>query len=268
MHPELTATTVRSPSRAPDRLLRQFVQAYWLRPENAFWMALRSRTLSACEWAHPLLDLSCGDGVFMFLHRGGSFDPDFDVFSGVGSLDRGRDEHADIFDRVTDDYRPGVRSLPRDTLDVGTDLKPTLLAKAGRLNFYRRLVEHDNEQPLPFGDASFRTVYCNAAYWVNGIDRFLREIARVTQPAGRVVLQIKLDGMRRYTLERHRHALGDRFMDIIGRGRLACWPTLTNRATWERRFAQAGFTIDDATPFITETHARIWVMTTTLSWEG
>ena len=55
-------------------LLRRFVQAYWLRPENALWMTLRSTTLSAHALERPSLDVSCGDGVFSFLHAGGAFD--------------------------------------------------------------------------------------------------------------------------------------------------------------------------------------------------
>ena len=34
---------------SPARRLRRFLQAYWLRPENALWMALRSEVLSPYE---------------------------------------------------------------------------------------------------------------------------------------------------------------------------------------------------------------------------
>jgi hypothetical protein len=52
--------------------------------------------------------------------------------------------------------------------------------------------------------------------------------------------------------------LGDRFLDLIGRGRLDCWPALADRATWEKRFAAAGLRVESAEPFITRTHAHIW----------
>ncbi|MCH7840467.1 MAG: methyltransferase domain-containing protein [Planctomycetes bacterium] len=243
---------------SPAKQLRRFLQAYWLRPENALWMALRSEVLSPYEPQHPSIDLACGDGVFSFLHCGGEFDPAFDVFTCVDRLDRVRDEHSDIFDCDGDQYRPAIQCHPPDTLDVGTDLKTNLLTKARRLDLYDRLVRHDNNQALPFEADSFQTVYCNAAYWVENIDGFLTEIGRITRPGGRIILQVKLDSMARYTLEAHRHLLGDRFLDIIGRGRIETWPTLADRRTWERRFISAGLDVQIATPFVTRTHAHLW----------
>jgi hypothetical protein len=73
-----------------------------------------------------------------------------------------------------------------------------------------------------------------------------------------VILQVKLDSMRRYTLANHEAALGRRFLDIIGRGRAETWPTVADRATWESRFARAGLSVEVATPFVTRTHAHIW----------
>ncbi len=239
-------------------LLRSFLNAYWLRPENALWMYLRSMALRTVSLDRPCADISCGDGVFTFLHLGGRFAPAFDVFMAVDGLDRVRDEHADMFDCDAPSYRPEIVSPPVHRVDVGLDLKPNLLAKAGQLGLYDRLVEADNNRPLPVADQAFATIYCNAAYWVEDIDGFLSELRRVVRKNGSVVLQVKLDSMRSYTLEAFRGALGNRFLDIIGRGRVECWPTLANRNTWESRFSRAGLRIVEATPFVTRTHAHLW----------
>ena len=60
-----------------DRLdrLNRFTHAYWLRPENAYWMTLRSLALKQRPFSSPSADVSCGDGVFSFLHAGGELDP-------------------------------------------------------------------------------------------------------------------------------------------------------------------------------------------------
>lgn len=239
-------------------LLRRFVEMYWLRPENALWMTLRSDTLRRVELAHPSIDMSCGDGVFSFLHMGGRFDPAFDVFTSVDHLDRVRSQHADMFDTAGPEYRPRIIARPTEPFDVGTDCKAAMLAKAKALDFYLRLVEQDNNCPLRFETGSFATAYCNAAYWVRDIDRFLAELARIVQPSGRVVLQVKLDSMRRYTLSRFQSVLGHQFVDLIDRGRMDCWPSLTDRATWEARFARAGMSIVSVTPFVTRTHSHLW----------
>jgi SAM-dependent methyltransferase len=221
-------------------------------------MTLRSEALSAEPLESPSIDLGCGDGVFSFLHGSGVLDPSFDVFTATAHLADVRDEHADMFDCAGDQYNPGILVPPAATFDVGLDLKPALLGKAKRLGGYGRLIEHDCNQPLPLEGGSFQTAYCNGGYWITRIDLFLSELRRITRPGGRVILQVKLDSMRRYTLEAFRPALGGRVLDLLDRGRADCWPTLTDRATWEQRFRAAGLKVDDATPFVTRTHAHIW----------
>ena len=261
-----------SESGGRGKLLRRFLQAYWLRPENAFWMTLRSEVLRPYQLEGPSADLSCGDGVFSFIHAGGVLDPAFDVFAAVGNLDGTVSrqlsmgsrqpsvggKHADMFDYVSDDYQPAIRSPVDERIDVGTDVKRTQLAKAKRLNLYHRLIRHDNNASLPFDNHTFQTIYCNAAYWVENIDGFLTELGRIIRPGGRVILQVKLDSLRRYTLNAHRNVLGDRFLDIIGRGRIESWPSLASRSVWESRFKAAGLAIENATPFGTRIHAHIW----------
>lgn len=250
-----TKIDTNSPCDQQSRL-RRFLEAYWLRPENALWMTLRSMVLGECEMRPCAIDLGCGDGIFSFLHCGGVLDPCFDVFGSTRAP--GSDLTADMFDHVSEAYRPAIVSRPTRVIDVGVDIKGTMLAKAGCLEFYTRLVEHDNNHPLPFDDDSFETVYCNTAYWVADIDRFLLELGRIARPRGTVILQVKLDSMRRYTLEAYRNVLGDRFLTQLGRGRIECWPTVADRATWESRFSAAGLTIREATPFVTRTHAHVW----------
>jgi SAM-dependent methyltransferase len=232
--------------------------AYWLRPENALWMALRSWALDQVELKGPCADISCGDGVFTFLHCGGEFDFAFDVFGSAGHLDRVRHEHADMFDCEAAHYAPRIQAPARRQIEVGTDLKENLLHKAAALGIYKTLTLHDNNKRLPLPDASLRTIYCNSAYWVANIDGFLSDLRRVLRPDGKLVVHVKLAAMRDYTLERHAAKLGRPFLELIGRGRLDCWPTLADRQTWEARFARAGLTIHNATPFVTRTHAHIW----------
>lgn len=256
-------STLNAPAPLPIALstqtdrLRRFLQAYWLRPENALWMTLRSLTLDRVALRAPCLDLCCGDGIFTFLHTGGVLDPDFDVFGGVNQ-EPAVPPTADMFNHCPADYRPIIERPANYCIDLGCDWKTALLAKAERLSLYRHLVRHDNNQPLPFADSTIQTIYCNAAYWIEKVDGFLGELRRVVVEGGAIILQVKLDSLRRYTLDRFRSLLGDRLLSILDRGRLDCWPTLADRATWERRFRQAGLHIVEATPFITRTHAHLW----------
>ncbi|NOX57430.1 MAG: class I SAM-dependent methyltransferase [Planctomycetes bacterium] len=253
-----TLTKPESLETAATPSLRRFLNCYWLRPENAFWMALRSRALEPHVFRSPCVDLSCGDGVFSFLHAGGDFALDFDVFQNVGGLDKVRDEHADMFDHADSTRTPEILSPAKWRIDVGTDLKSNLLIKACGLGFYDALVQHDHNESMPFGEDAFETVHCNSAYWVLRIDGFLRELQRITRSGGRILLSVKLDAMRQYTLEGHRDRLGPAWLNLIGRGRIDSWPSLCDDPTWQRRFKDAGLEIVSRTPFVTRTHAHIW----------
>ena len=251
-----SAQSNRSASR-PD-LLRRFLNAYWLRPENAFWMSLRSLALSTCPLDPTSIDITCGDGIFSFLHCGGELADDFDVFRGAGHLDRVTSRSADMFDCRSDCYAPEVIRQPDRCFDHGCDLKPVLLEKAAALNFYPNLVQHDCNHPLPFADESFTTIYCNSAYWMTDVAGFLCQLRRITRRNGRVILHVKLADMHDYTLRRFRAQLGDKFLDLIDRGRRDCWPAVATRAEWETRFDRAGLSIQQTLPFVTRTHAQIW----------
>lgn len=240
-------------------LLRRYLNLFWLRPENALWTVLRSLAWRRAEMRGPSLDLSCGDGTFSFVHAGGAFGPEFDVFQTVARLDRVTREQADMFDKAADEtYRPTIERRPTWRIDAGTDLKASSLSRAERLDFYGRLIEHDNERPLPFADGEFASVYCNSAKWVRNIDGFLREIGRVTRRGGTIVLHCKLDAIARYTLTPFREQLGERVLRILDRGRLGTWPSLASDAEWRRRFAAAGLELVEATPLATRTHAHLW----------
>lgn len=243
---------------AAAQRLRSFLSAYWLRPENALWMTLRSLALEECSIQGPVLDVCCGDGLFTFLHCGGALAPEFDVFTSVSNLDQVRANHADMFDHAAATYAPPITRPAQRQIDTGVDLKPALLAKAARLNLYTDLIEHDSNAPLPFLDGAFHTTYCNAAYWVREIDCLLDELARVTDPRGSVVLHVKLAEMKHWTLAGYREHLGDGLLDLIGRGRFETWPSMCDRLEWERRFQKAGLSVVSATPVATRTHAFLW----------
>lgn len=53
------------------KILRQFLNAYWLRPETALWRTLDVKSMRDFRFESPSLDLGCGDGTFAFLALGG-----------------------------------------------------------------------------------------------------------------------------------------------------------------------------------------------------
>jgi len=240
--------------------LREFLNVYWLRPENAIWRALNCKALEDVEFSEPSLDLSCGDGIFSFIAAGGEFERTFDIFEGTGSLEEFYDD-ADIYDAAPDSYQPEIRRRPDYTISVGTDWKPNLLAKADELDFYDELIEHDNNDPLPFDDDEFETVFSNSAYWVDEIDRHLREIERVLAPGGQAVLVLKTSDVHNfldYVETNWEDQLGTDLIEMIDRGRRANKSHLHDEAGWTQQLENAGFDVVDKHYSVSWWHASMW----------
>jgi hypothetical protein len=63
-----------------NEIIKEFLNAYWLRPETAIWRTMDSNFLKGTKFESPMLDLGCGDRIFSFVNFGGKTDIDFDVY--------------------------------------------------------------------------------------------------------------------------------------------------------------------------------------------
>ena len=243
-----------------DNWIGKWLNVYWLRPENALWRTLNSIALNESEFEQPSLDLSCGDGIFSFLLAGGSFEREFDIFQGAGNLNNFYD-NADIYDAAPKSYQPTIAESPDHSISVGTDWKPNLLEKADKLDFYDRLVEHNNNEPLPFDDNQFNTVYTNSAYWVDSINLHLSEIARVLDKNGIGIIQLKTSALTNYLnllKSEYQQHLGSNLIDIIDRGRTDNHAHLRSDAGWQKELEDAGLQIVKKREPWTWVHTRLW----------
>lgn len=249
-----------SSERTSEEWLRELLNLFWLRPENGLTSALRAESLESVPVEHPSIDVSCGDGTFSFVTAGGSFDREFDVFAGAANLDEFFDD-VDIFDSAPEEYDPKIRTQPDWSYTVGTDHKPALLEKASRLGFYDELVEHDNEKPMPVETNRFRFAYTNAAHWIDNVDLHLSELARITDPDGKVALHLKTHTVYQfleYLRSEWTGELGEELIDMIDRGRSDHYETLDSKEGWTRRLEDAGFDVQSVEPVIGLGHIQMW----------
>jgi SAM-dependent methyltransferase len=240
--------------------LEQWLNVYWLRPENALWRTLDVIALEGMEVRQPSLDLSCGDGIFSFLLAGGHFGREFDIFQGAGNLDDFYD-NADIYDAAPEEYDPTITKRPEYNITVGTDWKPSLLEKADKLNFYDRLIKHDNNKELPFNNNQFNTIYTNSAYWVDNIKLHLKEIARVLDDTGTGIIQLKTQALTNFLdllYEEYSQYLGSNLIEIIDRGRTDHYAHLYDDTGWEELLSDAGLRVVEKREPWTWVHTRLW----------
>ena len=222
----------------------EYMKYFWLRPENGLLCTLKSEAFADIPIVSPSLDISCGDGVFMFLHLGGAFNEDFDAFNATRADEFKHDQFVDIYDSYKEGCKPNILSRPQLKIDQGTDWKQSLLDKAKLLDLYGELRVHDNNiTPLPFDAETFQTIYSNAVYWVKDIVAVLKEIHRMLKPGGRAVLEV----MSPYfleTLDRFEKVLGPKAIAILNRQRRETMPGGHTYDKWCELFEHTGFNIE------------------------
>jgi SAM-dependent methyltransferase len=243
--------------------LEAFMGPYWLRPETALWRAVDCLSLQGVEFASPILDLGCGDGIFSFLRAGGTLKLKHDVFLETANLEAFFDK-ADIYDHVGQEQGEAiVDRAPAYRIDVGFDHKAALLAKAARLNFYDRLVEGNANQALPFEDGSFKTIFSNIVYWLEGYQNTLAEIRRLLQPDGQAVLMLPDTALRDYLFFQRLFAKTQNpewaWLEKIDRGRSADnIKMVKTKDEWQAEFSKAGLKVVSHAKHLSRTLVEAW----------
>lgn len=196
------------------------------------------------KFESPSLDLSCGDGMYMFTHLGGTFSDNFDYFKSTQAEKFSHDSFVDIYDAFDPNYSPEIISPPKSQIDYGTDWKQTLLNKAATLNIYKNLILHDNNKKLPFEDNFFKTIYSNSIYWVETIDFLIADLYRILRPDGTLVLQI-MTPYHHETLDKLDNLFSKEAIDILDRQRRDSYKGLKTYDEWIKLFKKAGFKIKE-----------------------
>lgn len=222
----------------------KFLKLYWLRPENGLLATLKSQNLKDMQFISPSLDLSCGDGMWMFIHLGGTFSDQFDYYKSTKAEEFSHDSNIDIFDTYDSNYSTEIISSPEIQIDYGTDWKQSLLDKASQLNIYKNLILHDNNQKLPFENDYFKTIYSNSAYWVKNIELLLSDLRRVLHPEGRLYLQV-MTPFHHETLNKLDAILSKEAIDILDRHRRESYLGLKKYHEWIDLFKKSKFKIID-----------------------
>lgn len=228
--------------------LKQLLNVFWLRPETALWREIDIRTMRAFEMTSPSLDLGCGDGTFAFIRAGGAFDQSFDAFRSVKQLDQFFD-NVDIFDAYDDRLSAAVLRGPAYRIDVGFDHKVNLLKKAAQLGLYQGLEQGDANQPLPFPDASFNSVFSNIVYWLDSPQDVISEIARILKPGGAACLMLPNNTLPQFSFYNQKYVKdGDprwKFLEMLDRGRFADnIRQAKSLAEWQEMFDRVGLEIE------------------------
>jgi SAM-dependent methyltransferase len=245
------------------KLLENFLNVFWLRPETALWRTIDVLAMDSFGFDSPSLDLGCGDGIFSFIRAGGEFDEGFDIFQSVTALEQYFD-NVDIYNHFdANKVCPVVTNAPRYKIDVALDHKEALLKKAATLGFYDKMVCHDANQKLPFPDNTFKTVFSNIIYWLDNPMSVFKEINRILMPNGRVLVMLPNDSLKDYSFYYQLYVKnGDsrwKWLEKIDRGRLSDNVKHTNDdKKWREIFYESSFEVIKHTMHLSKTVVEVW----------
>ena len=218
---------------------------FWLRSENGLLVTFKSEVWQDFEFKSPSIDISCGDGLFAFLHLGGELDPDVDYFLSTDAKNFSHSNFIDIYNHFNEDYSVPILKRSSTKIDYGIDWKQSLIDKAAKLDIYKNLLVHDNNQlPLPFDNNTFRTAYSNSVYWVNDSAALVDDIYRIMQPGGEVVLEVATPYFYE-VLDDLKGKLDDEAIAILDRNRRRTSPGLKTYSEWKKVMENSNFSIEE-----------------------
>lgn len=242
---------------------KSIYEYYWMRPENALWRARDFQVMEDVVFTGPSLDFGAGDGAVSFLRAGGRLMPHYDAFS--ETLDTSRFfKGEDVYDQFNDISGEIVAEPAKYQIDVAFDLKENLLAKARKMDLYKKIVVGDGNQPLPFESEEFNTVFSNIVYWLNDPNKVMAELARVTRKGGQIVLFLPSDHLADYSFFNNYYLakekpLSTAFLSILDMGRLANNIKISkSAAAWEEIFDSVGLDLIVRRQHISGALVRLW----------
>lgn len=240
----------------------QLLNVYWLRPETALWRELDIRAMHQFEFTSPSLDMGCGDGIFSFLRAGGTVSNQFDAFRSLNHLDKFF-ENVDIYDAYEKNESSIVITPSRYQIDVAFDHKENLLKKGRQLNLYRGSKVGDANQPLPFSDASFNSIFSNIVYWLDDPQAVLKEIGRILQPGGRVCLMLPNRSLPEFSFYNQLYVKRNdpkwEFLEKLDRGRFKDnIRQARSSQEWESLFRNANLKVFEHKTHLSKTIIQLW----------
>ncbi len=248
-------------SKKNVELFKSFLDFYFLRPENALMLTLRSISYkNSLEFFHnKSIDVCCGDGVFSFLTLGGKLNRQVDMYQSI-KLSNEIVRKIDNYDDYNKEYSIKILTHPNKKFETGCDYKINLLNKAKHLNFYKNLFYHDINRNFKVKD-KYNFVYSNSTYWSNNFQKHVNDLVKITNNGGYIVLQIKNDSIFKNYVQSEKYSkiFGNKFCKIIDAGRKNTWKSLKNYSDILKIIKENKFVdIIDISPVYGNVMPHIW----------
>jgi SAM-dependent methyltransferase len=256
------STAGRRRSVADDRLWRNYLSAFWLRPETALVLYAEALAVRAAlsRARGPHLDLGCGDGIHAALRGGWRFTDDFDAFQSLDPSAR------DIYNAWNPkDFRAVTVHRARK-IDFGVDIKPTAVSRAKALGAFSR-VERADATRLPLKDSSVGSIFSNMLRDLGEpLPAALSECRRVLKDDGVLLISAMTPEYPRrlyfapaaLRAEKKGESAMARRLLRLDRGRSVFCRRQLTAPQWQTLLRKSGFKLEGVRPLIGSRVIRFW----------
>ena len=214
-------------------LFNEFLNYFWLRPENALIFALKGEKLLHTKKfiKENSMDVACGNGIFCFITFGGKVKKNEDMYLDLNLKKK------DIYDQLTKSKKKIILRSPNIKFSYGTDWKTNLLQKSKSLDIYSKTLLHDNNKPFNFKNGHFDYIYSSSAYWVKNFEMHIHNLLDILKPGGKLILTLKTSELIKYTMKNlFKNNFDNSFYKILDNGREKSWKGLRNLNQYHRVF--------------------------------
>lgn len=244
---------------------KNVLEAYWLRPETAFWRARDIQVINETNFKFEgkCLDMGGGDGIFSFLMNGGRLKTDYDSYSFTSNLDK-HVTFSDIYDsEIKDISNLGDIVLEKtNKIDITNfDHKLNLLNKSKLLNFYSKFINGDANKILKIRNNTFDSIFSNIVYWINDTCQLLDELSRIGKPNSTLLFLVPNSRfLERSNLFKYRDFnFEKKFLEILDRGRYQSNITsVKTREEWIKILRNTNWNIIENKSYLSDDLINYW----------
>lgn len=212
--------------------------------------------MKSIKFKKPIIDIGCGDGSFSFTNFGGKVDLSFDVYRSIKDTS-GFFKGVDIHNQSLQ-IKPKIIRKAKMKIDVGLDWKENLLKKANEFKLYEKFIQHDSNNPFPFEDEQFETIFSNTFYWINDIEDILKEAKRICAQNGKIVIFVPDKKFKDSLVYNQFLKGGYAWAKILDRGIYNNIKHCYTLSKWKTIFSKVSLKIELHSNYATENLTKIW----------
>jgi len=145
------------------------------------------------------------------------------------------------------------------TVNYGLDLKFNLLDKAKKLNFYKKLIQHDLNKPIPMESSSLNSIFSNVFYWIDNLEFLIKECHRILKPGGKLIVCVPNNLFKKNLIFNQYLMKKQEWAKELDRGIYAniskhCY----SFSKWKSLFSKVGFKVENHSNYLSEDLIKFW----------